>query len=259
MLNRGNIQGGVPMKKLISFCLYGDNPKYIMGFYKNIALKEEFYPDWDIIVFHDSSVESKHIEEYRKLGVITRDATGFDIHPTALRFLAFDEDDSYRVVFRDADSRLSLREAEAVKEWEDSNKPIHIMRDHPNHGNQNYPIFAGMWGIAGRMEGSASMLELIMQYQGGPKDYKDPQTDWGTDQNFLRDCLYSFLGTEQHSMIHAGQDYMKHATCCKNESWAKDFPSPRSADSNFIGEIFNCQWDGSESREDYYKDIIKCI
>ena len=36
---------------------------------------------------------------------------------------------------RDLDSRISAREAAAVKEWqEDSNEPIHAMRDHPAHG-----------------------------------------------------------------------------------------------------------------------------
>ena len=44
---------------------------------------------------------------------------------------------------RDLDSRITARESAAVHEWrEDSNQPIHAMRDHPAHGTQ---LLAGMW------------------------------------------------------------------------------------------------------------------
>jgi len=249
------------VKKLISFCLYGNNPKYIMGFYKNIALKEKFYPDWDLIVFHDTSVEGRRIEEYRRLGVITRDVTGFGIHPTAWRFLAFDEDNSHRAIFRDADSRLSLREAEAVKEWEESDKPLHIMRDHPHHHHHHWPIFAGMWGIAGRrVDNGLSMLDLVLKHQGGAKDYTmessrgHSQGDWGTDQYFLRDCLYASFGTEECSTIHVGHDYTKAANYQKREYWSTDFPSPRNEDKNFVGEVIEII-DGKEQRAYQYTEL----
>tara|TARA_R100000008_G_scaffold47035_1_gene27799 strand:+ start:5293 stop:6054 length:762 start_codon:yes stop_codon:yes gene_type:complete len=252
------------MKKLISFCLYGDHPKYIMGFYKNIELKNQFYPNWDIILFYDGSVDNRHIQAYKDMGVIVREVSGCGVHPTAWRFLAFDEENVSRVIFRDADSRLSSREADAVKDWEISNKPLHIMRDHPNHHNLDYPIFAGMWGIAGRSKDKLTMLDLILQYQGGARDYTmefdrgHSQRNWGTDQHFLRDCVYSSLGTEEHSLIHEGYDYMQKANSQKREYWSMDFPTARNDNFNFIGEIFNCEWDGSESRENYHKDIIRC-
>jgi hypothetical protein len=34
------------MKKLISFCLWGDNPVYNIGAIKNAELAKEIYPDW---------------------------------------------------------------------------------------------------------------------------------------------------------------------------------------------------------------------
>ena len=34
------------MKKIISFALWGDNPKYTTGAIKNANISKEFYPDW---------------------------------------------------------------------------------------------------------------------------------------------------------------------------------------------------------------------
>jgi hypothetical protein len=38
-------------KKIISFCLWGKNPKYTIGAVKNAVLAKEVYPDW-ICRFH---------------------------------------------------------------------------------------------------------------------------------------------------------------------------------------------------------------
>ena len=46
-------------------------------------------------------------------------------------------------VSRDLDSLFSLREQAAVEEWIESNKVLHIMRDHPA---QNEVILGGLWG-----------------------------------------------------------------------------------------------------------------
>ena len=34
------------MKKIISFCLWGDNPKYTIGAIENAKLAKTIYPDW---------------------------------------------------------------------------------------------------------------------------------------------------------------------------------------------------------------------
>jgi hypothetical protein len=44
---------------------------------------------------------------------------------------------------RDLDSRASIREWEAVKDWKKRNKTYHIMRDNKGHG---WLILAGMFG-----------------------------------------------------------------------------------------------------------------
>ena len=46
------------MKKIISFSLWGDNPKYLTGAVENIKLQKEFYPDWICRFYIHNSVPS---------------------------------------------------------------------------------------------------------------------------------------------------------------------------------------------------------
>ena len=34
------------MNKIISFCLWGDDPKYCVGAVRNAELAQDIYPDW---------------------------------------------------------------------------------------------------------------------------------------------------------------------------------------------------------------------
>ena len=48
------------------------------------------------------------------------------------------------LLVRDLDSHISMREVSAVKDFLNSTKDFHIMRDHPFHIQ---PIMGGLWGI----------------------------------------------------------------------------------------------------------------
>ena len=48
------------------------------------------------------------------------------------------------LVSRDLDDMLTLRHADAVKEWLDSDKTFHVIRDLPPH---NYTVLGSLWGI----------------------------------------------------------------------------------------------------------------
>jgi hypothetical protein len=60
------------------------------------------------------------------------------------RFLAADDVQADYAIFRDADSRLNVRERAAVDQWIESGKVAHIMHDHPEH---QWAMLGGMWGI----------------------------------------------------------------------------------------------------------------
>ena len=244
--------------KLISFSLYGQDPKYIQGMYRNIELREEIYPDWNIIIFHDNSVPDSDIKEFADMGAILRNVSEIGIYPASWRFLAYDEPNVHRFISRDADSRISEREAEAVREWEDSGKTFHIMRDHPHHGAPPHkPILGGMWGMVKDLNkpalDGATMEIMSIIHQGGKRADTDRETWFWTDMNLLRDIFYLPLVSPENTIIHAAEDYM-HKVNWANENWTRDFPSPRNENKNFIGEQINII-DGKEERAWQYRDI----
>lgn len=131
-------------KKIISFSVYGKDPKYSKAILKNIELQPKIYPGWACRIYLDNSVPEDIIKEIRNTGseVITM--------PRAIghlgmfwRFEPLKDTSIERFIVRDADSRLNEREAAAVQEWIDSGKEFHIMRDHEQHGAF---ICGGMWG-----------------------------------------------------------------------------------------------------------------
>lgn len=243
------------MRKLISFCLHGGKDKYCRGFYENLPLANEFYPEWEVILFHDNTVPAAWLDKYKEAGVEVHNVDHCGLHPTAYRFLACNLTEIKgmskieRVIFRDADSRLSQREAEAVKEWEDGGMGLHGMRDHPHHNNANYPIFAGMFGLVLSELGDFDVLQHLLAYQGGPKRWnlsRNRRQDWGIDQHFLRDTIYQKFFNDKSILIHT--------VCEKRFDFEVDFPSPRNKDKNFVGEIFDFV-NGRENRAPQWKHL----
>lgn len=236
------------MRKLITFTLYGDDPKYVVGMYKNLELQKTFYPDWEIIIYHDNSLTSEVIDRLSQYGATLRNVDGCGIYAAGWRFMANNEDNVERFIVRDSDSRLSQREADAVQDWEESGKILHIMRDHPHHG---YAMNGGMWGM--KPDPDIRLAELCLHYQ---KEHSSQATVrdnwWMKDMQFLRDVIYP-LAHPQTCTIHAATDYMGKVAW-KNESWAQDFPTPRNEDRNFVGEQIDIV-DGKEQRAYQYTEL----
>ena len=134
---------------LISFSLYGDDPRYVDGAIENAFLVREVYSrPWKMRVYYDSTVPAGLLDTLRRLDVEVIDMTASSLpNRMCWRFLPASEPGVARFLSRDIDSRLSAREALAVSEWERSGLPFHVMRDHPSHCHE--PILGGMWGAVG--------------------------------------------------------------------------------------------------------------
>jgi hypothetical protein len=199
----------------VSFSLWGENPIYNVGIIRNAELMEKFYPNWKMVVFFDDSVPSETIKELQNRNVETRLFVDKSIYGMFWRFYAVDLPDCEHVIFRDADSRFSLRESLAVDEWIKSGKSLHVMRDHPYHripaGNNQLGILGGMWGIKAK---SLPITEMIYKFS------KSKEHNYGNDQNFLR-TVYSVL--ESDRFTH--DDFFEK----------KPFPIQRES-GRFIGE-----------------------
>ena len=159
--------------KIISYSLWGNNPKYIIGAKKNIELAKEFFPDWIVRIYLSTNTkfdyESENLEIIRKTELQSQEGCFW-------RFEVCDSDDI--VIIRDLDDRLSKRHKFVVDEWLSSEKDIHIIRDHPNH---LYPVMAGLWGCRnGILKG---ITNSIIKWNN--KEY------YTTDQDFLRALIYN--------------------------------------------------------------------
>ena len=179
------------MKKTraIAFSLWGDKFKYTEGLIINVQLAKEYYPGWIVDIAYDDTVPGDVImklEDFPNVK-LRRGHTG--IVPVSWRFTASELYDY--TIFRDADSRITQREANAVKEWTGDGSIIHVMRDHPHHG---YPMLGGMWGIRG---GWFNMTNSILNWQSRKgitvttEDRFYDKQSWGmVDMDFLRDIIY---------------------------------------------------------------------
>ncbi len=236
------------LPRLISFSLFGRYPKYLRGMQRNIELCSEIYPDWQVVIYHDESIHDRELEHFAGQKVWLRDMSDSGISPASWRFLAHDEN-CERFMVRDADSRITRREAAAVDHWEASGRTLHIMRDHPLH---DFRILGGMWGML-TVEGFC-MREEILKHQGQRMEQaRDRDQWWMTDQDFLKDVIYPRYANPRDSDIHNAMDFMSRVDW-KHEHWALDFPTPINADKHFIGEIFDYDENGLEIREFQYRE-----
>mgnify|MGYP000967516622 CR=1 FL=1 len=172
------------MRKLVSFCLYGTAPRYLNGALENAKLMKAIYPDWQMRVYSEEGIDAKYLEDYDvevvKMGKNNGHMAMF------WRMLPIWDDDVDRVIFRDCDSRINMREATAVQEWEQSSYVAHAMHDHPHH--QNHLIFGGMWGIMGKSLPHALMLTLKdIYYNHGRK---------GQDTRALSRYVFPYIATK---------------------------------------------------------------
>lgn len=215
------------MKKVISFSLWGDNPKYCVGAVRNSELAKIVYPDWEAWFYCGNSVPSSTIKQIEDSGgkVIKKNNAG-DWRGMFWRFEPITHPDVEVMISRDADSRLSKREFFAVSAWLKSDKLFHVMRDHPAH---SVPILGGMWGAKKPILGD--MIHLIDAYNKG--------NFWQVDQNFLREVVWPRVS---------------YTTLTHDEFFTKNSPFPTQRLNNeFVGDVYD---ENDLRHPEYWKDIV---
>lgn len=205
------------IKKIISFSLWGDNPKYTMGAVKNALLAPMIYPEWTCRFYVGEDVPIGIIDKLHSADAEIIKMRGTGWNGMFWRFFAANGQDT--VICRDTDSRLNLREKAAVDEWLESDKDFHIMRDHPYHATE---ILGGMWGCRnGILEG---IVKALSKYNKGSFN-----NQYQVDQNFLREAVYPFV--KDRAMVH--DEFFEK----------KPFPSkaPLRTSNYFVGQVYNEQ------------------
>jgi hypothetical protein len=199
------------MKNVISFCVWGDCKIYTYSLFENALLLPKVFPNWKMIVYHTKKTDLNVMNELSKFDYVECIEIDLPNHyrNTMLRFIAGFNNEYDNIIFRDADARLLQRDYACVMEWVNSDKDVHIIRDHPMNGIR-YRICAGMWGVKKGFFQKFNIQPKLEYF------FADTQNNyWTLDERFLYIYIYPLLN-ESNSFIHT--------SCIKWEEWAKDFP-----------------------------------
>ncbi|CAK0878799.1 unnamed protein product, partial [Prorocentrum cordatum] len=233
---------------VVAFSLWGAERRYTEGCLWNAQLAERCYPGWRVRVYADAaSVPERALARLRAAGphveVVTV-AAGFlsaegraDVWFEGMfwRLLAAADPAVERVVVRDCDSRLSSREAVAVRGWAEGPWGAHVMRDHPRHHIQ---VVGCCWGV--RADAFRDIEQLIRDFLASAAGVELREAD----QHFLARVLWPRMrevGVLAHDSYH----------CESFPEGARPFPSQRlgqGADAlGFVGEQMD-EWNRRNPR-----------
>ena len=174
------------MASVISYSLFGYGQRnensfefnsYLRGFTLNLRLARLVYPDWKVKIHTDSFDYFPDIFKLCEYAICTP-------APLTLAMLwrlkpCFE---SYeRVICRDLDSPLTLREAKCVKYWEQSGKAAHAITDSISH---TIPMMGGMVGFVPAHFREKTGFQTWDEIHGYNWEQK------GADQTFLNNEIY---------------------------------------------------------------------
>ncbi len=180
---------------ILSYSLWGNAPCYNYGMLENALMAREYYKNALVYVYAETETV---LPEVLKL---LQDLPYVKVIPVntkcmySARFTPCFESD-LPVLSRDADSRITSRECAAVREWLESDKDFHIMRDDP-HGHWS-AIMGGMFGVR-----NGAMRPFSGAFRKGIEDGQ-----WNCDQDFLNKNVYpevrdkAFIHDEYKTYFH---------------------------------------------------------
>lgn len=169
----------------VSFCLWGDVPRYSVGAVQNAKLMPTIYPDWQMHLWYSAhTVAESALSELKALGVVMH-AMDPDIpNRMVQRFLVHDIPGVTRYIIRDCDSRISDRDRRCVDQWINAETILHTIHDHPYHEKCAH-IMGGLWGFAPENDlRRFPMKELLLSSQHSRSQ------EWGADQKFLDEEIW---------------------------------------------------------------------
>jgi hypothetical protein len=213
--------------KVISYSLFSQSDgtiakKYLKGLEANWIAKEQHYPNWEMVVYHDKYLPESHVDFMQRMKIksVLRQTTRGKLEGCFWRFAPVSDPQYSVVLVRDIDSRLNARERSAVEEWMDSPMLYHAMRDNRSH---RCPVMGGMWGCK---------RNNLFDFDKLFKDWQDFDR-YGCDQRFLHHCLWPLM--KNTVMVHDSHPEwaQKHAP-----EGLKAFPKHPNY-RGFVGQVFH--------------------
>ena len=191
------------MKRIVSLSVFGENPRYLEGAKRQFELAKYWYPGWEFRLYIDDAsridLPGANVIEMKE-----GDGTYGRLFPL------FEE---AVVIVRDADSRITAREAMAVFEWMESGMKFHLIHDHVLH---HRPVMAGAFGVVGPLP--ASLALSMGRIMSRPFKY-------GNEEDWLASELYPLIGG----------DVMAH----NNRGWFGESRKHMANPYEFVGNGFD--------------------
>lgn len=225
-------RGGV-----LAFSLFGDEPRYNVGAIENAKLAKWIYPDWTVRVCVDDSTPAATIDALRAAAAEVVPAPQWPNWRGGMfwRLLAIDDPGFVRWGIRDADSRLTYRERQAIDSWLASGLPLHAVRDHPWH--ERPVILCAFDGHRAAIRDMAGHIDAWRQSGHGD--------EYGADEGIVAERLWPEI--RDVTLVHT-----EFGDCHGNGGIIRPFPTRRAEGLRFIGErIYEDNHHNGEDRDCY--------
>ncbi|XP_037071430.1 uncharacterized protein LOC119092579 [Pollicipes pollicipes] len=247
-----------PDQWVVSFSWFGGvDGAYFAGIAANAARMTRVYPGWVMRVYYSDpdglllpslcplACRYTHLDFCEVSG-----AAQLASQPGVLwRFLPLTDPAVERFISRDLDSLIGQRERDAVQEWIESGKTIHVIRDHPLHA---VSILAGAWGAWNKR---SDIYRPFHERLVADSDVEHKAFRWGEDQVRLEGLVYRPAA--------AAGDVLEHDSYfCGQFGAFRPFPSRRDLGTfpHFVGDRVLLRDFERErvTREDWLFYIRKC-
>jgi len=202
--------------KVISFCLYGNQPKYVNGLFENMDIIGTHLSDFMVYLYIGNDVSAEVLikcKTYKNLHMISVDAD----NAVLMMHRCFPIDDDIEVMFcRDLDSRINARDRWTMYEFMRSDKHFHIVRDHYYHKSR----IGGIWAI--KKHFSFNMKQLADGFLS--------ENIYGSVEFFLQQRMYPLI--KEDVLIHS------NITGFLNEK-ISPIEYPLNKPTDFIGNVID--------------------
>lgn len=225
------------MSNIISFSLWGSNPKYTIGAIKNAQLAPIVYPNFQCRFYFDNLVPSTILNRLEDLNcqLIPMNKICSDASGMFYRFKALEDSDI--VLIRDTDSRFNHREKHCVDEWLNSNKLYHTIKDHIYHNCSM--VMPGLMGFKKSTIDFASLINnFVSSSQKTPLRYGCDYFFFSEIWQLIKNDIFvhdSFFGKGQK--INFKREESNFNLFCGESFDEKDIPNEQHREvlKNYLG------------------------
>jgi len=260
----------------MSMSLYGKDPRYIWGVIRNAQLLPIYLPDWTLRVYVaadpatlELAVPPRILNKLRLLGAeIAHVSTGNSMAPRNWRLLVADDQNVNYFLVRDGDTRLSEREAGAVRDWmsaaeknrSQSSAVIYCIRDHPKHAEQ--AIVDGLWGGRPRalyqlLRQHVTQMMTTMMMHSVTSNASSTSVKTTADHGVMMRTLLNHVLWPAVSNLSYCHDSVSPCDRWTSSSFRRSFPLPRQG-QEYVGQKFDAHQELLSKDSDMLKSDVVC-